>query len=93
MATPTTVDEGNLTVKCASLKALAIETQIKLDKIVKAHDMLTMICRPDGESGTESPPDERTGAPMTDATRLDIYNAVIAEADQLLGATAEEEDD
>ena len=89
----TTVDEHNLKTKCDSLMAEANECRLKMDRLVRTCDVLGSIKRPDGEEGTQSPPDERTGAPMTDATRYEIYAANIAIADRLLGLTPAEEED
>lgn len=91
--TPTEVDEHNLNVKCTSLEGLLNETRIKLDKMEGVCNTLMSIRKVHESTGEVSPIDERTGAIMTDATRLEIYKAGIAEADRLLGLTSEEESD
>ena len=85
-----TVDEENLAIKCNSLEALAAEYRNKLNQVEHTCEVLRGIQKPDGVA---NPPDSRTGAPMTDATRLEIYTAGVAKAASLLGLTSEEESD
>ena len=84
------IDERNIAIKCTSLDALAAEYRSRLSSIDHTCETLRSIQRgPDGVNPTDS----RTGAPMTDATRLEIYNAAVATATELLGLTEEEESD
>ena len=84
-ATPTTIDERNLTVKCDSLASEEVGLREKLAEIKDVCAILKSIQRPDGEAGTKPPIDERTSLPVSDALRLQIYNAYIPKADRLLG--------
>ena len=77
----TTVDENNIVVKCTSLRALAAECKLKLSNIENVHKTLLSIQRT--ETGV-NPIDTRTGRAMTDTTRLEIYNAAVATASELL---------
>ena len=90
MTETTTIDEDNLRLNCDSLEALAADYRAKLDITENLCRTLRSIQRV--ETGV-NPSDERTGAPMTDATRLEIYIAGVAKAATLLGLTSEEEDD
>lgn len=77
----TTVDENNIAVKCTSLQALTAEYKLKLSKIEDTYQILRSIQRT--EDGV-NPLDTRTGRAMTDTTRLEIYNAAVATASELL---------
>ena len=92
MTAAKTIDESNLTVKCDSLMAMQTRLFEQAEEVKKICERLKAIQRPDGEDGTEKPLDTRTGAYMTDATRLEIYNAVIADADKLLAPPTDDED-
>ena len=87
------IDESNLTVTCDSLMSELTRLYERVEQVKAVCDRLKAIQRPDGEDGTAKPLDTRTGAYMTDATRLEIYNAVIADADKLLAPPTEEESD
>lgn len=88
----TAISEEDLREMCDSLGAQISETSVKLARMKRACEHLTAIQRPDGVEGTAPPHDLRTGADMTDATRLDIYNAMMPEGRRLLGAPANDED-
>lgn len=86
MSAETTIDENKLKHACTSLKASMSQGQERLRECQKVCSLLMSIMRR-GEDGTTNPIDERTGLPMSDATRLELYKAMMPAASLLLGWT------
>ena len=87
-----TVDERELSQMCHSLESQIHETTIRLADLKKTCGNLQTILRPDGDTGTAAPHDPRTDTDMTDATRLEIYNALMPHARTLLAPPTDDED-
>lgn len=79
------IDESVLQTKRDSVLVLLHNTRDKLNDIEHVFECLDNIIQIDNAN----PIDSRTGTTMTDTTRQEIYDACIADANELLGTTSD----
>lgn len=80
------IDDDALEVKIRSLRVVELDSTERAEKAARTRRSLEEISLKDGAN----PPDARTGALMSDATRQEIYDACMAAADELIGDVEEE---